>query len=78
MIPQFPKWLYGMSKCWNQEGNYGGGDIFVGVAPFTIITTNLGGSVAVLHHYGLGPPHDYRGQGMETGYTTTQDTLFVL
>ena len=24
------------------------------------------------------PPHDYRGQGMETGYTTTQDTLFVL
>ena len=43
-----------MTKCWNQEGNYGGGGIFVGVAPFAMITTNLGGSVvAVFHHYDL-------------------------
>ena len=36
------------------EGNYGGGGgFFVGVAPFAIITANLGGSVVLLHHYGL-------------------------
>ena len=40
-------------KVLEPEGNYGGG-IFVGVAPFTLISTNLGGSFVVLHHhYGL-------------------------
>ena len=36
------------------EGNYGGGGgFFVGVAPFAIITTNLGGSAVLHHHYCL-------------------------
>ena len=40
-------------KVLEPEGNYGGGGIFVGVAPFAIITTNLGGSAVLHHHYCL-------------------------
>ena len=51
--PKFSVALWNL-KVLEPEGNYGGGGIFVGVAPFTIISTNLGGSVVVvLLHYDL-------------------------
>ena len=78
MILQFPQWLHEMTKCWNQEGNYGGGGIFVGVAPFAMITTNLGGSAVLHHHYDLDLFMITEGKGMETEHTTTQDTLYAL